>query len=553
MALGAQVALLSTIPDMVLTGNPVTLKFEASTNLISDAGSKAEIILLWTSVALADEYFDLLLAGETVRFTCKASPDNSGVQFHDNSGSLTLANWVALLASDLEKNYLIARYYDIVLSGAQMTITAKEEGSVYTQEFTAGSGIDVTPTETNKTGVDYDLAEFYYIVVLLYCNDEFITDILLTVSADGLAEVDISKYLAAYLNSEFEWPEARTLDAASVIIARDNMVIDWSFKYGERWGEGEYTALQESNNYKAIAGGLSFRQLAKYQNDSTTFWAKLQSQMYFLSWAPLTRIIGVTEPVKLFYYNHSEATTLIQKIKFYFNDSNPPMTIEKDLTSSTSDLYEIVFTPHLITGIKSYLNLQLVEKAEVWITNGSNVTISEVRTLIFDYNEYHATRYFIFKNSLGAYEVLRSTGLWNKSEDYERELSAQSLPSDFTVFDREDLTVNVLERRRFIASCGWLSRYGDAEEFRNWLRDFALSKEVYYAEIHYSSDLATLESQTLIPVRIISTSLDHGHDRDNLKAFSFEFVNAYADEFFTKEITPNLLEDSMESEFELAQ
>jgi hypothetical protein len=138
--MGATVELLNTIPDVVQCGNKVPLKFQASDNYIKSAGTKAEIILEWTAVALADEYFDLLLFGETVRFTCKASPDNSGVQFHDNTLGETLANWVALLAEDLQKNYLISRYYDLDVDGAEITITAKTEGSDYSQEFTAGSG-----------------------------------------------------------------------------------------------------------------------------------------------------------------------------------------------------------------------------------------------------------------------------------------------------------------------------------------------------------------------------------------------------------------------------
>jgi hypothetical protein len=135
MALTANVELLNALPAVVLCGNRIPLKFQASTNLIDSAGIKAEVILTWSAVALADEYFDLLLNGETVRFTCKAAPDNSGVQFHDNTLSATLNNWVALLAADLRKNYLIARYYDVVVLTNTITITAKEEGTDYSQEI----------------------------------------------------------------------------------------------------------------------------------------------------------------------------------------------------------------------------------------------------------------------------------------------------------------------------------------------------------------------------------------------------------------------------------
>lgn len=148
MAYPATVQLSNTLPAVVLSGNKIPLQFQASENFLETEGSKAEVILTWSDFAVADEYFDLLLAGETVRFTCKAAPDNSGIQFHDNSGAGTLNEWVALLASDLQANYLLSRYYDLSVTDAAITITAKENGSDYSQEFTAGAGIDCVATET---------------------------------------------------------------------------------------------------------------------------------------------------------------------------------------------------------------------------------------------------------------------------------------------------------------------------------------------------------------------------------------------------------------------
>jgi hypothetical protein len=54
---------------------------------------------------------------------------------------------------------------------------------------------------------------------------------------------------------------------------------------------------------------------AKYNADSSSFWAKLQYNKYFLSWAPLTRYIGPEEPVKLYFINHTGATTLTVRAK----------------------------------------------------------------------------------------------------------------------------------------------------------------------------------------------------------------------------------------------
>lgn len=659
MALTANVELLNTLPDLVLCGNKIPLQLQASTNLIENAGLKAEIRLQWDAVAVADEYFDLLLNGETVRFTCKAAPDNSGIQFHDNTLNATLANWVALLATDLKKNYLIAKYYDlVVLSNVIIKINAKTEGAEYSQEFTAGAGIDVTPTETNKTGIDKTLRAFYGITVLLYCNNVFVTELFLNVDSAGLAEVDIADILKPYLTQSFKWPES----ASEFIFDRNDAIASWYFYYGERWGDADYKALTLSSTYYVMDGGVSWMQQAKYNADVSSFWAKLLLNKYFLSWAPLTRYITPDEPLKLYFINHSASTVLIPRARLYkkagvvnlisslvnthyetfeaaeteilsaietgaqgratsgntfpitvgeriylsvfltlnsgeaptvqlildgqgtrsnavqlsagqndfyvtttgqtatakliFVNSNasnfstspiiiyrdPTVTVENNLLFYVSDkaLSEIIFSPAKV-GYEG-LNDETLEKIEVYIEDENNAIISEVRTFIFDYNYYEHTRYFIFRNSLGAFEVLRSTGLMTRSDNYSREEAITEVDSDFTSLDREDISVGNSEQQKFSLALGWLNRYAEPEEFRNWLRDFALSKEVYQ-----------VIGDTIKPIRLINSTFSRGKDRDTLTEFTFQFVNAFSDEFFTKEITANLINESFADDFERAQ
>jgi hypothetical protein len=536
MALTANVELLNTLPDVVLCGNRIPLQFQASTNLIESAGTKAEIVLTWTAVALAEEYFDLQLKGETVRFTCKAAPDNSGIQFHDNTLSATLNNWVALLAADLKKNYLIARYYDVVVLLNAITITAKEEGADYSQEFTAGAGIDCTPTETNKTGTDKTLRAFYGIAVLLYCRGALITELVLNVDADGLAETNIADLLKPYLEQDFEWPESD----ASFIFDSPAAMAPFYFMYGEKWGDAQYKALTQSSTYYVMYGGVNWMQQAKYNYEGESFWSKLLYNNYFLSWAPLTRIIGPEEPIKLYYINHTAATSLKLKAKLYTASSNSTITIDTVTGVADKAMYEMVLSPAKVgyTGLSG----QTLVKIEVWIDNESDVRVSEIRTFILDYSHYEHTRYFIFRNSLGAFECLRTTGLLISAGTYEREIANVEVDSDYISKDREDISVSNIEQQKFTLAMGWLNRYGNADEYRNWLRDFAGSREVYQ-----------VIGNTLKPIRITSSSLDAGKDRDTTKGFIFEFVNAFTDEHFTKEISWNLAEESFSSDFEMAQ
>lgn len=664
MALGATVALKNSLPELVLAGNKIPLKFEASTNLIETAGSAAEIILLWTAVAVADEYFDLVLFGETVRFTCKAAPDNSGIQFHDNTLGGTLQEWVALLAEDLGKNYLIARYYDLVVDGAEITITAMEKGTDYSMEFTAGAGIDCSADETNKTGADEVLQSFYYIIVLLYCNNELVTELALDVDEDGLAEADVSDLLKSYMENDFTWPESTTY-----LIERANAVVSWYFRYGEKWGDSDYRALALSSTYYVLNGGLSFMQQAKMNKDASSFWAKFLVDQYFLSWAPLVRYVSPTEPIKLYFLNHeltgyadssdiylkartlpkvvSDPTNLIatlsnityetftstgkqitsaietgtagsavssnfvgitagERIKvslflilnsgqapsvfvgtggsersdtiqleagqndiyltisqseagncfLYFkntaaaNFSTGDIMVHRDqwttadiankLDSTEPDVYEMIVSPARInyTG----LSAETLDRFEIWVQRTQAIgVISETRTFIVDYTHYEHERYFLFKNSFGCYECLRTTGLMTRKEEYTREFAKVDTDSGYTSKDRQEITIRNEVQQVFTVSAGWLSKLADAEEYRNWLRDFSLSKEVFM-----------ITGNTLKPVRVISSSFVTGKDRDNLRDFTFDFVGAFLDEFFSKEITPNLEGEDFAGDFEKA-
>jgi hypothetical protein len=287
-------------------------------------------------------------------------------------------------------------------------------------------------------------------------------------------------------------------------------------------------------------GGVNWMQRAKYNYEGSSFWAKLLYNNYFLSWAPLKRIIGPREPVKLYYLNHTAATSLKLKAKLYTAGSSSTITIDTVTGVADKAMYEMVLSPDKVyyTGLYD----QTLVKIEVWIDNESDVRISEIRTYLLDYSHYEHTRYFIFRNSLGVFECLRTTGLLIRGGNYTREVANIEVDLDYTSKDREVISVSNIEQQKFTLAMGWLDRYGNADEYRNWLRDFAGSREVYQ-----------VLGNTLKPIRITSDNLDAGKDRDTTKGFIFEFVNAFTDEHFTKEITWNIGDESFSSDFENAQ
>jgi hypothetical protein len=521
MALGATVQLLNTLPEIVLCGNKIPLKFQASENLLAGEASKASMDMQWSAAAVADEFFDVTLKGQVIRFTCAVAPDGSGNQFHDNSLSAALDDWCTLVAQDMAKNYLISRYYDIEATGSGViNLTAKEEGTIYTLDFTAGTGIDCVKGDTQE-GIDISFTPFYSIVVLVYCDDSLVTELLLNVDEEGVAETDISDILKAYLDQEFQWPESDS----QFIFECPGAILPFYFLYGEKWGADEYQGLQTSNAYYVIEGGLSWLEKARLNLAENSFWDLLQQNKYFLSWAPATKKIASDEPVKFYYLNYSEAGTLNVKVKLYGAAGDTTITHATISGLTGKGIYEIIVSPDM-AGFEG-LDDEALLKFDIWIEDGSNAQISEIRTFELDYAEYEHTRYFMFKNSMGAYEFLRTTGLRTTAWGISRETASIDPEADYNWHDRDDLSIYNEEIDKFILAMGWLNRYGNADEYLNWLRDFANSREVY-----------EVMGDILNPIRITSDNLAAGEDRDSLKGFVFEYVNAYTDEHFTKELEP---------------
>src|SRR5690606_18308394 len=103
-------------------------------------------------------------------------------------------------------------------------------------------------------------------------------------------------------------------------------------------------------------------------------------------------------------------STLKLQIKAYFDDGTNQTSVTRSLVgSSFSQLFIIPAGPgnsgaNLINPEKNLLRYELS------MLDQSDTVISETRTYTLTRVKHPLTRYFMFLNSLGSYEVLRITG-----------------------------------------------------------------------------------------------------------------------------------------------
>ena len=145
------------------------------------------------------------------------------------------------------------------------------------------------------------------------------------------------------------------------------------------------------------------------------------------------------------------------------------------------------------------------------VETSSGLIISETRRYYLDLKEYQNTREFIFLNSLGGYDTLRTTGEGEYEAAQERTTVTCSYPKEFDASFKQKRNVFTTGIEKLKVNSGWIT-----QEQCEWLQDFLLSEEVY-----------EIKNGKLFPVTITSTSGPKKADKQT-PAYFVEFEYEYS-------------------------
>lgn len=263
-----------------------------------------------------------------------------------------------------------------------------------------------------------------------------------------------------------------------------------------------------------MLGGLAKRSFP----DVDFFSQYLPTYKKFMSWAPVEKYIDdYQEDYLNFWIYDQDVTTLKLMIKAYYDDNT-------DQSNSTRILNGVEYGQlFLIPAGPSNSGANLVNsgknmiKYDLWLTDQNDAVISEVRTYKITEFKHPNTRYIMFLNSLGAYEVIRTTGQSEEMADFEREILQKNLPSDYSSLDGEYQISNVSKTNRFIYSSGYFTgRYAD-----QWLE--------HMQELYLSPKVYDVTDGIRVPIIIQSGSMQVRRDSDNKRFIRFEAIEAYFD------------------------
>lgn len=260
-----------------------------------------------------------------------------------------------------------------------------------------------------------------------------------------------------------------------------------------------------------LKGGLAYENAAYYRNGAF-FTSHMKDTMQFLTWQPDDKLTDENCPEYLYFLNcfTPVATSIRIQVVVFYEDGSFEELSRSAVNTGANSVY------CLPVGFKHLLLDQLVKKVDryaVYLVNGINERISEIRTFVLDKKYRRNVNYFLFHNSLGGMDTLRCTGEMFLQQTASYESIGRKLPFDYVVPAGESFMVGSETTTEMGVSTGIHTK-----DYLDYLQELFVSDEIYH-----------VGKEDFMPVERIGKqmrSYDSADDRRGLKLqFRYAFVN----------------------------
>ncbi len=330
----------------------------------------------------------------------------------------------------------------------------------------------------------------------------------------GAAEFDVSGLVDAPLDKTFEWSLSGGLNPYT------NDTLDVTFTPGERYIDDEDELVENWGSASAahyiVKGGVSFKQLGVYYDDSSSFYAEFVQGGKFLTRMPVSQVVHPYQPVKLWLLADASGS-VTANIKGYYDDGTT-YTKSYTYTLYVNILHEMNVLPYHwdATNLAPVKGTAKMTKYEVWITS-----LSETRTFVVDHN-YYENCYFLFvANSLGGIDVIWLNGSVQKGFDSEMVTAIKPWTSTNTRKDRTKIISSRAGRRTWKVNTG----YKSSDEMHA-MTDILLSRQVWILE-----NASTYNGGVLYPVVVKNSSSLLTNTMEDLHSLDLDLEEAHDNQY----------------------
>lgn len=419
-----------------LSKDPIEFHLQTNKWVTTQPTTSIYSMVFSTKLTTAGEKLTFDWNGNTVTFVVEATTDPDGYNLPTALGSTTLEEYVeALVDNWFGGNYLLLRDFEITKSGTDTIIFAGRDSSIDMNAPVT----DINASYATLTGVSSGVEAVYnpnftFIMHVeveeVYGSDEWTRldpihayPILyydtIALNWKGRAKIDVSTLIDGMLQTR---EETLDIDETDEVIA-DQTNLQWRVIYTEQYtiDSSLFTDLHEdvfqgptyvSDTKRVIKGGMKYLDIPLFPDLITDFYGTATKPAN--TWVPNGAFVTQEQLHFLTYlitHVQTGVATFDLKATVYYTDS----TDDTDVILSTTDPLENETwrfpVGFLANGLEAWQPAKIPYKYEIWLqySDLGDPWVGERKTFWLEV-ESRQDRYFIYENSFGAHEILRTSG-----------------------------------------------------------------------------------------------------------------------------------------------
>jgi hypothetical protein len=267
----------------------------------------------------------------------------------------------------------------------------------------------------------------------------------------------------------------------------------------------------QSGNFEVLKGGKGWLGFAAGLGPDLVY-TPLTNEYQILTVKKKTRRVNSQDPLQITILPLVSAGTATLALTATYNDGTTEL-VNVDLGALTANAPVVVNISDQVRGYAALQPTKQWVKLQVTITE---LTGSEL-TLFIEPIQSPWQRYFVYENSLGAFDTFCTTGKAGYSESITKTSLNKYQPNIYTTDQALVGTANHLANGKVAVNTGYLTA---AERLA--VKDMLLSEKVYEF-IGYNGQ------QLLVPVVFNTSEITLHTDGENLQAMTLEYSYAYTE------------------------
>lgn len=460
--------------EVFLSGNEAKFEVQVTGWDITDVYSA-----LWIGLGMPTQMsqasynlpaFTLAWNGITENIFLAINPGNSGTQIPRSNEYATLTAYLEAVIVKLKLNPRLVADFAITRANTAwggyadyIILTALRRGSQFNITFTksnlnncAGNAISFDPAAANPGRAS---------MTVLKSASSFLVSKNF-IGSSLLSSFDIAPYCRDKKTGHFSFPEITSVykihDILTPVQASLGHIDDIT---------GIDTKLVLSSYKYALDGKFSELKQSFLNNAGQNFLQYLDAggTRKFLTFSPRPKTTDIYAPEKL-YFLVPETGTYKILIKKYYKGTTREVYSET-ISFTKNQVIEIQASYKSITTYDPYI----IYNYDICVTDANGYPVSETFQFIVDRDYKAFARYFLFKNSFGVYECIRTTGKISKTTGISKTFADVSDPASMTSLARRMVQLSVNQDVEYEIVTGY--KHNDHNE---WVTEFFSSADVLF-------------------------------------------------------------------------